>query len=166
MLYGRVRSHLRRNVSMEVKEGAGVPNSKLPRTEMGPRRELHPRKIILAYSDEHCYREVATCFEDATASRQIDRPAPFAVLQLAALPQGDFIREVGRAYRMSAESATTCTPIPLRTSGFDREQGLSEASAPCSRTRGSQSGLRFSTGIRKNKHKASPRRDRREEFCL
>lgn len=48
--------------------------------EDGTVRGVSPRKIILAFFDALCNREVAKDAEDATASRQIDSPVPLQLL--------------------------------------------------------------------------------------
>ena len=55
---------------------ARVPNQSRHSTEMEPRRESHPRKIILASFHGICNSEVATVQIDGSTSRQIDSLDP------------------------------------------------------------------------------------------
>ena len=101
--------------------------------------------------------------ENDPISRKIDTLR--LLCGLAVLCHGDFIRRVGRAYRMSAlERPDFCTSDAVGTSALDRRAGLAGISALRPRTRGILCGPRFFWFVRGNRN-ARPFTDRRMVVC-
>ena len=97
---------------------------------MRPTRVAIPRKMILAFLDAVCNTAVAKDFEYCDHPRKIRLVCSHAQ-PVAASPHGDFIPELGRAYRMSAEHRPRqAFPPPAGTSaGVIRPQGFRRRTA-------------------------------------
>lgn len=108
-----------------------IPEDELRRTDpWNQRRKDHPRRFILTYAASILQDGSATYIDLCERPRKI-RPVLTHPQCGAVLCHGDFIRRVGRAYRMSAKFRPTqvFSRFSRTSAGMIRQQGLNSGFA-------------------------------------